>query len=542
MRGHPSLFTAVCWLLFASKLPASVLYVDVNSTNPVPPYADWSTASTDIQSAIDASSDGDQIWVNDGVYQTGGEVVSGFSLTNRVAINKAITVQSVNGPAATIIQGYQVPGTTNGSSAVRCVYLTTNAVISGFTLTNGATLNSGDAYFEESGGGLYCSPNSIATNCLVIVNSAYNNGGGASGPGTFSGGTLVNCSLIQNTAGLQGPTLTNAWWDSGGGVFGVTVINSLILSNNARYEGGGASGANLTNCIIKQNGSYAGGGAGGITGGGAYDCNLYGCLVVSNAANSDGGVSFGSTASACTIVGNFAYGGVGGFNGSSINDSIIYYNTVGTPYTTNYNPSATIRNCCTTPQPFGTQGSNNLTNEPAFVDLAVGNYHLQSNSLCINSGKNSYISITNDLDGNPRIVAGTVDMGAYEYQTPSSVLSYAWAQQYGFPTDGTADYADPDGDGMNNWQEWQAGTNPTNAASLLNILSISNSPSGTKVTWQIVSGKFYYVQRSTNLAVQPAFSTIATNLQRPLSSILPYTDTTATNGGPYFYRIGVQLQ
>ena len=63
----------------------------------------------------------------------------------------------MNGPEQTIIQGWQVPGTTNGPGAIRCVYLNGNVVLSGFTLTNGATLASGDEYNLQSGGGVRAS-------------------------------------------------------------------------------------------------------------------------------------------------------------------------------------------------------------------------------------------------------------------------------------------------------------------------------------------------------------------------------------------------
>ncbi len=121
---------------------AAVLFVDSNCTNSTAPFMDWSTAATNIQSAVDAASDGDQILVTNGVYSTGGRLVYG-SLTNRVVVDKAVTVQSVNGPSVSIIRGYQIAGVTNGNYAVRCVYLTNNAALLGFTLINGATRDDG---------------------------------------------------------------------------------------------------------------------------------------------------------------------------------------------------------------------------------------------------------------------------------------------------------------------------------------------------------------------------------------------------------------
>ena len=98
---------------------------------------------------MDAATNGCTVLVTDGVYDLGGAVgpcvvtnySTDYSLMNRVCIIKPITVKSVNGPESTIIKG-QGP---LGDSAVRCVYLASGASLSGFTLTNGFTMQFGYA-------------------------------------------------------------------------------------------------------------------------------------------------------------------------------------------------------------------------------------------------------------------------------------------------------------------------------------------------------------------------------------------------------------
>jgi len=92
---------------------------------------------------------------------------------------------------------------------------------------------------------------------------------------------------------------------------------------------------------------------------------------------------------------------------------------------------------------------------------------------------------------------------------------------------------------MKNWQEWKAGTDPTSAASVLKVSSVSNSVSGMTVTWQSVGGVTYSLLRSSALSSPPAFSVIQSNLTGQ-SGTTSCTDTNATNAGPYFYRVGVQ--
>jgi len=512
LRAYNETYPAGVSATLTVHVVEEVHYVAAGNVQPLAPYTSWATAARDIQDAVDAAIvPGSTVLVTNGLYATGGRAVGTDVLVNRVAVNKPLMLRGVNGPQFTVIQGYQVPGTTNDDGAIRCVFLASGASLSGFTLTNGATRvdSAGDGR-ERGGGGVWCeSPAAVVSNCVLVGNSANNGGGGA------DGGTLYNCMLIGNSGDFYNGR-------SGGGA-AYSTLNNCTLAGNRCNSGGGAADSTLNNCTLTGNSWDA-----------VDSCALYNCTLTGNS----GAGAYGSMLYNCTVAGNAGGGAWRAWNDpwnpSELYNCLVYFNTAQNG--SNYDTNSTLNYCCTIPMP--TNGFGNITNAPLFVDYAGGNLRLQSNSPCINAGNNAYVTTATDLDGNPRIVSGTVDIGAYEYQGAGSVISYAWLQQYGLPTDGSADFSDPDHDGMDNWQEWICGTDPTMASSALRMLSAAPSytNAGVTVTWQSVAGVSYCLERARNLTVR--FNPLATNIVGQIGTTT-YADTNATGPGPFFYRVGV---
>ena len=421
------------------SVPAvDVVYVDASRPDDTGAGTNWATAKRTIQAGVDAVSTTGTVWVTNGVYDAGGAVTPGYALTNRVCITNAIVLQSVNGPAVTVIKGAAGSNGSNDVDSIRGVFMDGGCALNGFTVTNGYTMASGNTDYDRSGGGVWMTTNCTASNLIVRGNSARRGGGVCvEGAGAALNNSTVSDNLAMDSVG-------------GGGILlysGASVNNCTLNGNSSGGDGGGAllfDGGTLNNCLVSEN--TANTESASIGGGGVYiylDGIVNNCTVSSNTANGDGDGIY--------------------MDSGEVNNSIVWeannaiYNDFGSPvrYT-----------CASDGVTHGTDGC--ITNDPLFVDAPGGDYRLSQPSPCFNTGDNIYAPTNvspNDLAGIPRIIDGTVDMGAYEVN-----IAYADASR-----------ADDSGDG----RTWATAKKTIQAA--LNIVTNGSYVFVTNGTYNLIS-------------------------------------------------------
>jgi len=287
------------------------------------------------------------------------------------------------------------------------------------------------------GGGIWNEHTATVTDSTVSGNTAVSGAGVWSQASTSTSPPMtVNDSIISGNRASQ----------NGGGIYSscaVTVTNSTISGNSAGSAGGGVDDfggvTSLENCTLSGNSAKFGGGV--------YSTlpidpvTLANCTISGNTASQGGGIWIGYESEVacnnCTISGNAASqgGGVDNWDGAlTLNNSIAAGNAnqsggdiagyVSSPSVNNLigdgkGITGGIKN-----HAHGNQiGTHTSPIDPLLAPL--GNYGgptqtmaLLPGSPAIDAGSNAAIpaGVTTDQRGLPRILNGTVDIGAFESQ------------------------------------------------------------------------------------------------------------------------------
>lgn len=222
-------FTIICIALFfilQGSVLADTIYVDGSNT-----AGPWDGTQTypfmNIQDGIDTALAGDTVLVLAGLYYE-----------NIDFTGKGITVISESGPYVTTIDG-----NLSGSCVLFINAETQDAVLSGFTLTNGSGTYNGGGPDLYNGSGIYCvgSNPTIVNNIISDNVSAFDGMGGGICCENQASPTIQNNIIINNFL-----TPVAADYISGGGG-GVACLNeshpliteNIIAGNSGAYAGGG---------------------------------------------------------------------------------------------------------------------------------------------------------------------------------------------------------------------------------------------------------------------------------------------------------------
>ncbi|MFN8345091.1 MAG: T9SS type A sorting domain-containing protein [Spirosomataceae bacterium] len=383
----------------------------------------WTNAFRDLQSALTSArtcpSCVTQIRVAAGTYKptSGTERDISFSMVNDVAIYGGFpndgtgTMANRNWNAnPTILSGNIGDEDNNGDNSYSVIRNINNGLTTANSLLDGFTIRDGNANNYPNnlyGGGMYNEAASPGLNNLIFLENRATIGGGMYNQSS---------SPVLNNVVFSGNLVTG----SGGGMFNFQsnpVLNNVTFLGNQASDGGGIN-INLSSPIL-NNVTFLGNQA--SRGGGVFLANGAGPILTNvtfsgNQATDGGGIcNFESN----PVLKNCILWG----NGSEVADFRVTNPTYTYCLIQGQNPAGT-----------GNLDGTLSTNNPLFVSQppiglgTTGDLRFQACSPAINAGDPATGSATVgnvDLAGNPRFYNnGTVDMGAYEYQSaPPAALT-----------------------------------------------------------------------------------------------------------------------
>lgn len=259
----------------------------------------------------------------------------------------------------------------------------------------------------------------IFNNCQFSENTSVNQAGALYVSDTDL--TLLSSTFTSNLSGNGGAVT---------GVFSNTGLGDCVFNDNVTENGGAAlhfsdnSSLAVLRSSFFNNASPSNESIGNstITTLNNTDLDLANCLIHSNSGWSSLRVSTGTiNIINSTIAHNTATNAVIHAGGGATTTTYTMRNSIlwnpgylNRQYLTPL--TITIGHNVMQNEVFPATNPNFISNtDPYFVSPATGDFRLQSFSGAINTGSNGFVfPASPDVDGNPRIIDGTVDRGAYE--------------------------------------------------------------------------------------------------------------------------------
>jgi len=376
----------------------------------------WGNALPGVQlrDRLASVAGGTQFWIGAGTYRpyvlrtgsftipSGVQVFGGFG-GNETDLGQRVLSQ----PSSTTFTGEQGDPNFLGDNNYHVVTFMEGADVArldGVVVTGGNADAPNTVDKGRLGGGIYvgrCSP--AIVNCTITKNRASD--GGGIYIGTYSSNQKVyidRCVVSDNSANYGGGIDLDIY-----AFRGIFISNTSFLNNSAVTSGGGISNgseAECRNCLFAYNSARYGGAFLGTTLQTSVKSTLVSCTILYNTASEEEG---GVRSSA-----NF------GVSSTEIKNSIIRSNTA--PMGNNLTFNGGTNTVTYSNIQGGFAGTGNIDADPLFLDAANGNYQLQAGSPSVNTGDpnstTASVSVL-DLEGNPRVDNGRIDMGAYERQS-----------------------------------------------------------------------------------------------------------------------------